>query len=64
MAVLLDGVFVRRWIRELLERKRDREDDYDIAIKRYLARKPRKIDWAGGRRPSRDELYVRWPAAE
>ena len=54
-----DDRSVSRWIRELLERKRDHEDDYEVSMKRYLARKPRKIDWPGGRRPSRDELYVR-----
>ena len=54
-----DDRSVSRWIRELLERKRNREDDYEIAMKRYLARQPHKIDWPGGCRPSRDELYVR-----
>jgi plasmid stability protein len=54
-----DDRSVSRWIRELLERKRDREDDYEIAMERYLARRPCKIDWHGERRPSRDELYVR-----
>ena len=52
-----DDRSVSKWICELLERKRDREDDYAIAMKRYLAREPRKIDWSEGRRPSRDELY-------
>lgn len=54
-----DDRSVSRWIRELLERKRHREDDYEIAMKRYLARKPCKMEWPDGRRPSRDELYVR-----
>ena len=50
---------VSRWICELLERTRRREDDYDIAMKRYLARKPRKINWPDGRRPTREQLYGR-----
>jgi len=54
-----DDRSVSRWIRELLERKRHHEDDYEIAMKRYLAREPRKIEWPGGRRPSREELYDR-----
>lgn len=54
-----DDRSVSRWICELLERKRHREDDYEIAMKRYLAREPHNIDWPEGRRPSRDELYVR-----
>lgn len=35
------------------------EDDYAEAMKRYLKRKPRKIDWPDGRRPTREELYNR-----
>lgn len=54
-----DDRSVSKWICELLERKQHREDDYEIAMNRYLARKPRKIDWPDGRRPPRDELYVR-----
>ena len=54
-----DDRSVSRWIRELLERIRRREDDYEIAMKRHLAREPRRIDWPEGRRPSREELYVR-----
>lgn len=50
---------VSRWICELLERTRRREDDYDIAMKRYLARKPRKINWPDGHRPTREQLYGR-----
>lgn len=49
---------VSSWIRELLERTQ-REDEYEAAMKRFLARKPRKIEWPGGRRPTRDELYDR-----
>ena len=54
-----DDRSVSRWIRELLDRQRHREDDYEIAMKRYLARKPREIDWHGVCRPSREELYDR-----
>ena len=54
-----DDRSVSRWIRELLERKRRREDDYEIAMKRYLAREAREIDWFGGCRPSREDLYDR-----
>ncbi len=54
-----DDRSVSRWICELLERTRRREDDYEVAMKRYLARKPRKIEWPEGRRPTREELYDR-----
>ena len=35
------------------------EDEYEVAMKRYLARKPRKINWPDGRKPTREELYGR-----
>ena len=54
-----DDRSVSRWIAELLERMRRQEDEYDAAMKRYLAIKPRKLDWPEGRRPTREELYDR-----
>ena len=54
-----DDRSVSRWIAELLERMRCREDDYQVAMKRYLAMKPRKIEWPEGRKPTREELYDR-----
>ena len=54
-----DDRSVSRWIAELLEGRRRQEDEYDAAMKRYLAMKPRKIEWPGGRRPTREELYDR-----
>ncbi len=50
---------VSRWIVELLERMRRREDAYQVTMKRYLAMKPRKIEWPEGRKPTREELYHR-----
>ena len=50
---------VSRWIGELLEQTRRREDDYEIAMKRYLARRPRKFNWPDGHRPTREQLYGR-----
>ena len=50
---------VSRWLAELLERMRRQEDQYEAAMKRYLAMKPRKIDWPQGCRPNREELYDR-----
>ncbi len=35
------------------------EDEYEVAMKRYLSMKPRKIDWPDGHRPTREELYDR-----
>lgn len=54
-----DDRSVSRWVAELLAGMRRREDKYDVAMKRYLAMKPVKIDWPDGRRPTREELYDR-----
>ena len=50
---------VSRWLAELLERMRLNEDRYEVAMRRYLAMKPHKLDWPGGRRPTREELHER-----
>ena len=50
---------VAGWIVELLTRMRRQDDRYESAMKRYLAMKPRRIDWPDGRRPTREELYDR-----
>ncbi len=54
-----DDRSVSRWIAELLEGRRRQEDEYEAAMERCLAIKPRKIEWPGGRRPRREELYDR-----
>lgn len=48
-----------QWIAESLEQMRRGEDDYEAAMRRYLAMKPRRLEWPGGRRPTRDELHDR-----
>ena len=52
---------VSRWLAELIERMRRGEDQYEIAMERFLARarKSRKLEWVDGRRPTRDELHDR-----
>ena len=54
-----NGRSVSRWLAELLDGMRREEDGYDLAMERYLSRKPRKLNWIGGRRPARDELHDR-----
>ena len=54
-----DDRSISRWIAELLERMRRREDDYQVAMKRYLSMKPGKIEWPEVRKPTRKELYDR-----
>ncbi|WP_419934197.1 hypothetical protein [Candidatus Palauibacter sp.] len=53
------GRSVSGWISVLLVRARRQNGDYAAAMKRYLARKPRRIDWPDGRRPAREQLYDR-----
>lgn len=48
-----------KWVAELLEGMRRNEDEYEVAMKRYLAMKPRRRSWPEGRRPTREELYDR-----
>ena len=54
-----DGRSVSRWLAELLEGMRSGEDEYDLAMERLLARKPRRLNWVDGRRPTREELHDR-----
>ena len=50
---------VSKWLAELLEGMQRREDEYEVAMKRYLAIKPRKMEWVDGRKPTREELHDR-----
>ena len=50
---------VSRWVAELLEGQRRQEDEYDVAMKRFLAVKPRRMEWIDGRKPTREELHDR-----
>ena len=50
---------VSRWIAELLAGMQRQEDEYEVAMKRYLAMKPRRLEWPDGRRPTRADLYDR-----
>lgn len=54
-----DNRSVSRWVAELLERMRRQEDEYEVAMTRYLAMKPRKIEWSEARKPTREELHDR-----
>ena len=54
-----DDRSVSRWLAELVEGMRRDEDGYEIAMRRYLAMKPRKLGWPGGSKPTRNELHDR-----
>lgn len=50
---------VSGWLADTVEEMRRREDRYEVAMVRALARKPRKMTWVDGRKPTRDELHDR-----
>ena len=50
---------VPRWLAELLEGMQRQEDEYEVAMKRALSIKPRKMEWVDRRKPTREELYDR-----
>ena len=48
---------VSKWLAELLEGMQRQEDEYEVAMKRALSVKPRKMEWVDGRKPTREELH-------
>ena len=42
---------------DLLNDTKRLTDEYDAAMERYLAVKPRKLEWIDGRKPTREELH-------
>ena len=54
-----DDRSVSKWLAELLEGMRLKEDAYETAMRRYLEMNPRKLDWPDGGKPTREELHDR-----
>ncbi len=56
-----NGRSAPEWIAAQLERARRGEDEYDVAMNRFMgrAREPRKLEWVDGRKPTREELHDR-----
>lgn len=52
---------VSKWLAELIEGMRNQEDEYEVAMERFLerARRTRKLEWVDGRKPTREELHDR-----
>ncbi len=50
---------VSRWLAELIEGMRSQEDEYEVAMDRFLerAQRSRKLEWVDGRKPAREELH-------
>ena len=54
-----DGLSVSSWVGKLLEGMKNREDEYEVVMERFLSRKPRKLKRVDDRKPSREELHER-----
>ena len=52
------GKSVSRLLGELLRQHMSDTREYDEAMRRFQASKPFEGDWVGGRRPTREDLYV------
>ena len=50
---------VSGWLADLLFKIRHQDDEYEAAMARSLATKPRKFQWVDGRKPTREELHDR-----
>ena len=50
---------VSRWLADMLEKMRSQEDEYMIAMERFLARKTRELRWIDHQKPTREELHDR-----
>jgi hypothetical protein len=53
------GMSLSRYVGELLDRTMRQSGEYERAMRRYLAKKPRKLKRAGERYPQREELHDR-----
>lgn len=48
-----------RWLAGVLADMRRLDDEYEVSMKRFLARKPWHLEWVDGHRPLREELHDR-----
>jgi len=53
------GMSLSRYVGELLERSMRESREYEQAMRRFLAQKPRVISKPGARYPKREELHER-----
>ncbi|HMM52832.1 MAG: hypothetical protein DWB43_14395 [Lautropia sp.] len=59
VAAAREDMSVSRFIAGMLERRMRESRDYANAMRRFLARGPTRINAAGSRLPTRDELHER-----
>ena len=50
---------VSRLIGEMLQRRMGELHEYDLSMRRFMAKKPVRLNRSGKRYPRRDELYER-----
>lgn len=53
------GKSVSRLLGEILQQHMREARDYNEAMRRFQALKPRDFEWVDGRRPTREELHDR-----
>ena len=53
------GMSLSRMVGEMLQRQMHESREYEDAMQRFLARKPKKLSRPGTRYPRREELYDR-----
>ena len=54
-----EGRSISKWLAELLEAMKRREDEYEVAMQQALAIKPEKLNETGEPYPSRESHYDR-----
>lgn len=50
---------VSSWLGEQVAKLKQQEDDYEVAMERFLAREPQELKRAGTRYPARETLHDR-----
>jgi len=53
------GMSLSRMVGEMLQRQMREAREYDEAMQRFLAKKPRRLSQPGTRYPRREDLYAR-----
>jgi hypothetical protein len=59
MAAAKRKMSVSRLIGDLLHDRMREARDYNEAMRRFFSHKPFNFEWAGGRRPTREEIHDR-----
>ncbi len=58
------GMSVSRFLGDLIHDRMREVREYNEAMRRFFEHQPVHLEWAGGRRPARDEVHQRAKARE